>query len=62
MRVRSLALASVAALATSMLAIAGSSGAAAVPTPTAPCGTGAVAPQTYEHVVMIMFVMSGLNG
>ena len=55
MRVRSLALAAIAALATSMLAVTGSSGAAAVPTATAPCGTGAVAPQTYEHVVLIMF-------
>jgi phosphatidylinositol-3-phosphatase len=26
-----------------------------VPTASAPCGTGATAPQTYEHVVMIIF-------
>ncbi len=69
MKVRCIALASAAALASSALAAAGSPVAAAgggqptttvavtavAPTASAPCGTGAAAPATYEHVAMIMF-------
>lgn len=65
MKVRSVALASALALASSALAVAGGSGSAAgagrsttaasVPTASAPCGTGAVAPTTYAHVALIMF-------
>ena len=69
MKVRSIALASTAVLATSVLVGTpgstaagrqpdGGTGAvaAAGPTASAPCGTaGAVAPQTYEHVALIIF-------
>ncbi len=68
MKVRSIALASTAALATSVLiGTPGSTAAperlstaagavtAAAPTAAAPCGTTMAAPQTYEHVAMIVF-------
>ncbi|MGO4342680.1 alkaline phosphatase family protein [Pedococcus sp. 2YAF34] len=66
MKVKSLALTSALALASSALAVAGGAGTAAgasppraaaavAPTVSAPCGTGATAPTTYTHVALIMF-------
>ena len=60
MRVRPVAAACATAILTSALAFtgtatAGPSAAVSTPTASAPCGTGATAPQTYEHVAMIIF-------
>jgi phosphatidylinositol-3-phosphatase len=62
MKVRSIAVASAAAMFASGLAVTGSLAAGAgaavgavAPTQSAPCGTGAPAPATYSHVALIIF-------